>query len=71
MNAWVFPVAVLVVFVTALLVLRWLGQRSAQPAQTPPARPPIDLPHVAPPILHLVVEPEHTPLCCHAPMARK
>ena len=64
MNAWwVFPGAVLVVFVTALLVLRWLGQRKPRPDQAPTARPTIDLPHVAPPILHLVVEPEHRTLC--------
>ena len=37
---------------------RWLSR-------TPTAAPPLprDLPLVAPPILHLVVEPEHMPLC--------
>lgn len=36
---------------------RWFGRAPA----TPPA--PVDLPRAAPPILHLVVEPEHRPLC--------
>ena len=35
----------------------WFGKA---PATQAPTR---DLPRVAPPILHLVVEPEHRPLC--------
>ena len=63
MNAWwVFPVAVLVIFVAIQLVLFRMG-RKQPPAPAQHARPPIDLPHVAPPVLHLVVEPEHRPLC--------
>ena len=63
MNAWwVFPVAVLVIFVAVQLALFRMGRKQPpSPAQL--ARAPIDLPHVAPPILHLVVEPEHRPLC--------
>lgn len=36
---------------------RWFGGTPAAPS------PPRELPRAAPPILHLVVEPEHRPLC--------
>lgn len=60
---WVYPSCVLAIFVVVQVILLWPRLRHARPAQAPTARQPIDLPHVAPPVLHLVVEPEHRPLC--------
>lgn len=43
---------------------RWLARCFARtPVASVPVLLPRDLPMIAPPILHLVVEPEHRPLC--------